>query len=76
MGEDKVRSVKVKRGDGSVKIHSIVLLYLLELSLIRAHHLGTVLSWEAAGDEGVDKSDESWESPYADNNPNLVSQCL
>ena len=75
MGEDhKIRSVKVKRDDGSVQIHSIKLLYSLELSLTRAHHPGTVPSSEAAGDEGVDNSDEFRESPYANSNPNLVSQ--
>ena len=75
MGDDNIfRSVKVKRGDGSVHIHSIKLLYPLELSLTHAHHPGTVPSSKAAGDEGVDNSDESRESSYADSTPNLVSQ--
>ena len=39
VGNDKkIRSVKVKRGDGSVQVHSIKLLYPLELSLTHAHH--------------------------------------
>ena len=71
--DNKVRSVKVKRGDGSVQIHSIKLLYPLELSLTHAHDPGTVPNSEAAGDEGVNNSDESWESPYTDSNPNLIS---
>ena len=75
MGDDnKVRSVKVKSGDGSVQIHSIKLLYRLELSLTHAHHPGTVPRSEAAGDEGVDNSDVSRESLYADSTPNIVSQ--
>ena len=75
MGDDnKVRSVKIKRGDGSVQIHSIKLLYPLELSLTHAHNPGTVPSSEATGDERVDNSDESQESPYADSTLNLVSQ--
>ena len=54
MGDDnKVRSVKVKRGNGSVQIHSIKLLYPLELSLTHAHRPGTVHSSEAAGDEEI-----------------------
>ena len=52
VGDDiKIRSVRVRRGDGSVQIHSIKLLYLLELSLIHAHHPVTVACSEAAGDE-------------------------
>ena len=75
MGDDnKVCSVKVKRGDGSVQIHSIKLKYQLELSLTHAHHPCTVPSSEAAGDEGVDNSDASRESPYANSSPNLVLQ--
>ena len=51
MGDhNKVRSVKVKRGDGSVQIHSIKLLYPQELSLTHAHHSGIIPSSEAAGD--------------------------
>ena len=66
--------MKVKRGDGSVQIHSIKLLYPLELSLTHAHPPGTIPSLKAAGDEGVDNSDDSRGSPYADSTPNLVSQ--
>ena len=72
--DNKVRSMKVKRVDGYVQIQSIKLLYPLELSLTHAGHPGSVPSSEATDDEGVDNSDESWESLYADNNPNLVSQ--
>ena len=57
--DNKVRSVKVKRDGGSVQIHSIKLLYPLELSLNHAHYRGTVPSSEAAGDEGIDNSHES-----------------
>ena len=84
MGDNnKVLSVKIKRGDGSVQIHPcyqrdmmmmMKLLYPLKLSLTHAHYSGTVPSSEAAGDEGVDNSDESRKSPYADNTPNVVSQ--
>ena len=49
MGDDnKVRSVKVKRVDGSLQIHSIKLLDPLELFLTHAYHPGTVPSSEAA----------------------------
>ena len=66
MGDDnKVLSVKVKRGDGSVQIHSIKLMYPLKVSLTHAYHPGTVPSSEAAGNKGADNSDESRESPYA-----------
>ena len=45
MGDhNKVCSVKVKIGDGSVQIHSIKLLYPLELLLTHVHHPGTVSS--------------------------------
>ena len=58
--ENNVRSVKVKSGYGSVEIHSIKLLYPLELSLTHAPLPGIVPSLEAAGDERVKNSDESW----------------
>ena len=61
--DNKVRSVKVKRGYDSVQIHLIKLLYPLELSLTHAHHPGTIPSSEAAGDERVNNFDESRESP-------------
>ena len=57
MGDDnKVHSMKVKRNDRSVQIHSIKLLYPQELSLTLAHHPGAVPNSEAAGDKGVDNS--------------------
>ena len=75
MGDDnKVRSVNAKRGDESIQIHFIKLLYPLELSLTRAHHPGTIPSSDTDGDEGVDNSDASRESPYANSSPNLVLQ--
>ena len=70
----EIHSVKVKRCDGSVQIHSIKLLYPLELLLTHAHHPGTVSSSEAAGDKRVDNFDESRESPYVDSTPKFVSQ--
>ena len=72
--DNKVHSVKVKRGDGSVQIKSNKLLYPLELSLIHAHHPGTVPSSEASGDEGANTSNESRENPYADSTPKHASQ--
>ena len=57
--DNKVCSVKVERGDSSFQIHSIKLIYPLELSLNHAHHPSTVPSSEAADDKGVDNSDES-----------------
>ena len=45
MGDDhKVRSVKLKRGDGSVQVHSINLLYPMELSLTHSHQTTEVIT--------------------------------
>lgn len=55
VGDDKkIRSVKVKRGDGSVQVHSIKLLYPLELSLTHAHHPKIIPDLKGVCDRKID----------------------
>ena len=55
VGDDKkIRSVKVKRGDGSVQVHSPKLLYPLELSLTHAHHPRIIPDSKGIGDRKID----------------------
>ena len=53
--DDKVRSAKVKRGDGSIQIHSSSLLYPLELPLTHSHQ-PTEHSPDAGSSEGIKDS--------------------
>ena len=52
--EKKICSVKVKRGDGSVQVHSIKLLYPQELSLTHAHHPRIIPESKGVGDRKID----------------------
>ena len=55
VGDDKkIRSVKHKRGDGSIQVHSIKPLYPLELSLTHAHHPRIILDSKGVGDRKID----------------------
>ena len=55
VGDDKkIRSVKVKRGDGSVQVHSDKLLYHLELSFTHAHHPRIIPDSKGVGDRKID----------------------
>ena len=55
VGDDKkICSVKVKRSDGSVQVHSIKLLYPLELSLTHAHHPRIIPDLKGVGDRKID----------------------
>ena len=54
VGDDKkIRTVKVKRGDGSVQVHSIKLLYPLERPLTHAHHPRIIPDSKGVGDRKI-----------------------
>ena len=56
--DDKVRSAKVKRGDGSIQIHSISHLYPLELPLTHSHQ-PTEASPDAGSSEEITESNSN-----------------
>ena len=56
--DDKVRSAKVKRGDGSIQIHSISHLYPLELPLTHSHQ-PTEASPDAGSSEEITDSNSN-----------------
>ena len=54
--DDKVRSAKVKRGDGSVQLHSISHLYPLELPLTHSHQPTAAIADEDSSEEISDSN--------------------
>ena len=67
--DDKVRSAKIKRGDGAEQVHSLKHLYPLELSLTHAHNPISPMD-----ESDIDEND--FEGPHVSNMLNLPGDSL